>query len=117
MSRTHRPMGVIEAYVDPQHRIGALVELRCETDFVARTKEIHELAQEVAFHVAATDPETVGSIEEISQDNQALLNQEYVRNVRRTIRDLMNEMISTVGERVWIERFIRWETPQFRYEW
>ena len=104
--------GVIETYVDSQHRVGALVELGCETDFVARTEEMRNLAREVAMQVAATDPKVVGSKEKNTLDNEVLLNQEYVRDARKTIGDLITEMTSKVGERVWVQRFVRWEVPR-----
>jgi elongation factor Ts len=49
-------LGIIETYVHPDKRIGSMIELRCETDFVAKSKDFKELAHEICLQVAATDP-------------------------------------------------------------
>ena len=104
--------GVIESYVDPQHRVGALVELGCETDFAARTEEMRNLAREIAIQVAATDTRVIGYLEENSSVNEVILKQEYIRDARKTVGDLIKEMTFKVGERIWVRRCIRWETPR-----
>ena len=101
--------GVIESYIHTGGRIGALVEINCETDFVARTDEFRTLAREVAMQVASMDPKTVGTIEEEGTDESVLLNQEYIRDSRKTVRDLVKETIAKVGENVQISRFMRFE--------
>lgn len=101
--------GVIESYIHTGGRIGALVEVNCETDFVARTDEFRTLAREIAMQVASMDPKTVGTIEGDDNDNNALLNQEYIRDSRKSIRDLVKETIGKVGENIQISRFMRFE--------
>src|SRR5205823_5451987 len=73
--------GLIESYIHTGGRIGALVELNCETDFVARTDEFRTLARELAMQVASMDPKDVGSIEgEGEGDETLLLDQSYIRD-------------------------------------
>ncbi len=100
--------GLVESYIHTGGRIGALVEVNCETDFVARTPEFRTLAREVAMQVASMDPSEVGTLEG-GQGNNALLDQEYIRDPRRTIRDLVKEAIGKLGENIQISRFIRFE--------
>ena len=100
--------GVIESYIHTGGRIGALVEVNCETDFVARTDEFRTLAREIAMQVASMDPKSVGTIDG-NEGEDALLSQEYIRDARRTIRDLIKETISKVGENVVVSRFMRFE--------
>jgi elongation factor Ts len=101
--------GLIESYIHTGGRIGALVEVNCETDFVARTPEFRTLAREVAMQVASMDPREVGTLEGGAGANNALLDQEYIRDPRKTIRDLVKEAIGKLGENIQISRFIRFE--------
>ncbi len=101
--------GVIESYIHTGGRIGALIEVNCETDFVARTEEFRSLAREVAMQVASMDPQTVGTMEGDGSTEGALLDQEYIRDARKTIRDLVKETIGKVGENIQISHFVRFE--------
>jgi elongation factor Ts len=101
--------GLIESYIHTGGRIGALVEVNCETDFVARTEEFRTLAREIAMQVASMNPGSVGTIEGETDDETVLLNQEYIRDARRTIRDLIKETIGKVGENIQVSRFTRFE--------
>ena len=93
-------------------RAGALVELNCETDFVARNPRFRELAHEIAMQVAAMSPTHVGDEavdgEGVTGDNP-LLEQAYIRDASKTIRDLIREAIASFGENVVIRRFVRYE--------
>ncbi len=100
--------GVIESYIHTGGRIGALVEVNCETDFVARTEEFRMLAREVAMQVASMDPSEVGTMED-ADGQTGLLDQEYIRDSRKTIRDLVKETIGKVGENIQISHFVRFE--------
>jgi len=100
--------GVIESYIHTGGRIGALVEVNCETDFVARTEEFRTLARELAMQVASMNPGTPGTMDDESDEN-ALLNQEYIRDSSKTIRDLIKETIGKVGENIQISRLVRFE--------
>ncbi len=101
--------GLIESYIHTGGRIGALVEVNCETDFVARTPEFRTLAREVAMQVASMDPAEVGTLEGGQGGANALLDQEYIRDPRKTIRDLVKEAIGKLGENIQISRFSRFE--------
>lgn len=90
--------GLIETYVH-MHKIGVVVEVNCETDFVAKTDEFKNLAHEVALHVASMNPETV----------EELLDQEYVKDPSKKISELVKEVIAKTGENVQVRRFVRYE--------
>jgi elongation factor Ts len=83
-----------------------LIELNCETDFVARTDEFRTLAHDIAMHVAAMDPETVLAMEG-SEPETSLMNQSYVKDPSKTIQDLVNDAIAKLGENVQVRRFTR----------
>ncbi|PIS09335.1 elongation factor Ts [Candidatus Beckwithbacteria bacterium CG10_big_fil_rev_8_21_14_0_10_34_10] len=91
--------GLVDAYVHLGGTIASLVSLSCETDFVAHTKEIKTLAHEVAMQTAAMDPKTVKN----------LLEQEYIRDSSKKIKDLVKEVIAKTGENVKIEEIKRLE--------
>jgi elongation factor Ts len=107
--------GLVEAYVHTGGRIGALVEVNCETDFVARTDEFKELAHELAMQVAAMAPQYIAANEipegEDNADSQSacLLEQQYIRDPGRTVRELIVEVIAKVGENIRVSRFARFE--------
>ncbi len=101
--------GLIESYIHTGGRIGALVEVNCETDFVARTDEFRTLAREIAMQVASMSPKSVGDLDEVHEDQSVLFNQEYIRDARKTIRDLVKETIAKVGENIVVSRFVRFE--------
>ena len=107
--RTNGPPGIIETYSHAGGRIGALVELRCETDFVARTEEFRTLAREIAMQIAAMKPTIVGSMDSPGNDSNALLDQEYLLNPGITVRELIEETINQVGEIIQVMRFVRFE--------
>ena len=106
--------GLVEAYVHGGGRIGALVELNCETDFVARTDEFRTLARDIAMQVAAMNPQAL-SPEEFPDDGegdpneQSLLTQSYIREPGRSIGDLIQEVIAKTGENIRVSRFERFE--------
>lgn len=106
--------GLIEAYVHTAGRIGALIELNCETDFVARTDEFKELAHCLAMQVAALAPryvseEDVPKGEEIVPEEACLLLQPYIKDPTRVIKDIITETIAKVGENIRVRRFSRYE--------
>ena len=91
--------GIIESYVHQTGKVGVLLDLRCETDFVARAQDFKNLAHEVAMQVASMNPSTV----------EELLSQSYIRESGRTIKDLVNDTIAKLGENIVVQRFIRFE--------
>jgi elongation factor Ts len=130
--------GIVEAYVHPGSRLGVLVEVNCETDFVARTEEFKKLARELAMQVAATSPRYV-SQEEIPADVLAerrselarssdgagdaeverhlaqwlgevvLLDQPYIRDAGQRVADLVADTTARLGEHVQVRRFARFK--------
>ncbi len=104
--------GLVEAYIHPDGRLGALVELNCQTDFVARTDDFRTLAHELAMQVAATDPQHIGP-DELPEDSDGnpeelcLLAQSSIRDASRTVQDLINEIIAKTGENIRVRRFAR----------
>ncbi len=104
--------GVIHSYIHGGSRIGALVELNCETDFVGRTADFQGLAHDVAMQVAAMAPRYV-DVDEMPPDDEAnadevcLLRQPFIKDPSRTVQDLVNELVAKVGENVRVRRFSR----------
>jgi elongation factor Ts len=114
--------GIVEPYIHLGGRIGALVELNCETDFVARNPEFKALARELAMQVAAMSPryveageipaETVaeyGGDARRAAEELALLDQPFIRTPNRQVRDLVNDAIGKIGENIVVRRFVRFE--------
>lgn len=91
--------GLIYSYIHANGRVGAMIELRCETDFVARTDDFQTLAKELAMQVAAMNPESVPK----------LLRQEYIRDNEKKISDLIKEAIVQLGENIQLGRFSRFK--------
>lgn len=89
--------GLIEAYVHKNGRVGAMIKISCETDFVARNEEFQKLAKEIAMQVAAMEPENVDE----------LLKQKYIRNPEKTIKQIVEEAIAKIGENIQIEKISR----------
>jgi elongation factor Ts len=137
--------GLIDAYIHFNGRVGVLVEVNCETDFVARTPEFREFAHNVALHVASAQPQPLavapedipaaeldeerrvvekqvaemGKPEEIASrivegrmqkwiSESALLTQPFVKDLDRTVGDLLQETVQKVGENVVVRRFVRY---------
>ena len=90
--------GILETYIH-NNRVGVLLELRCETDFVARSEPFRQLAKELAMQISAMDPASVDE----------LLEQPYIREESKTAGDLVKEVIAKTGENIRIERFCRYE--------
>ena len=91
--------GLVESYIHQNGRVGALVEVLCETDFVARTSEFKNLVHEICMQVAAMNP----------KDISALLKQEYIRDSSKTIENLIKESIAKLGENIVIKNLQRFE--------
>jgi elongation factor Ts len=108
--------GIVEAYIHHTRRVGALVELNCETDFVARTPEFKELAHDLAMQVAAAAPqfltgEDIPPEAEAEADPQTicLLDQPFIKDPTRTVQEIIAETIAKVGENIKVRRFARFE--------
>ena len=94
--------GVVGAYIHSNGKMGAMVELHSETDFVANNPEFRTLVQDVAMHVAAMEP----------ADLPALLAQPFIKDPGQTIGDLVQHYVQKFGERIEISRFARFDTAQ-----
>jgi elongation factor Ts len=88
--------GLIGGYVH-DGRIGVLIEVNCETDFVAKTAEFKELVKDLTLHIAASDP----------QDEAELLEQPFVKNPDQTVADIVKEANAKLGENIVVRRFSR----------
>ena len=104
--------GVIEAYVHTGGRVGALVELACETDFVARTDEFKMLAHDIAMQVAAMGPDYVdeGDIEDGDDRPPAqvsLLQQPFIKDNSSSVGEIIREIAAKLGENVRVLRITR----------
>jgi elongation factor Ts len=91
--------GVIDSYVHSDKKMGVLLELKCETDFVARNEEFKELAHELAMHIAGMD----------SKDEKSLLKEPFVKNPEITVKELVDEKIAKLGENIKIGKFIKYQ--------
>ena len=91
--------GVVESYVHGNKKIGVLLEILCETDFVARNPLFGELAHECAMHIAAMDPQNI----------QELLEQPFIKDQNKTLEQLVTEYIAKLGENIRISRFNRFQ--------
>ena len=109
--------GLIESYVHAGGRIAAMVEVNCETDFVARTAEFKQLAHDIAMQIAAMSPQYV-TVEEIPADSglepvsAALLAQPFIKDQAVMIKDLINQTIAKTGENIKVSRFARFEVGE-----
>jgi elongation factor Ts len=90
--------GIIEAYIHPGRKIGVLLELRCESDFVAKNPEFQKLAHELCLQIAAINPEEI-----------PLLEQNWIRDESKKIKDLISEYIAKFDENIVVERFARFQ--------
>ena len=100
--------GLIETYIHSGGRIGSMVEVNCETDFVARTKEFSDLAHDIAMQIAAMNPLTVEDGEvETESDNSSLLQQPFIKDPSKNIQELINETVGKLGENIRVRRFKR----------
>lgn len=120
--------GLVNTYIHAQGRIGAMVEVACETDFVARTEDFKQLTYDVSMQVAAMSPRYV-STDEIQDADYAELEREFgdrdaaikavvlneqafIKDPKKSMSDLVKEAISKLGENIVIRRFARFEVGQ-----
>ena len=136
--------GVVESYIHGGGKIGVLLEVNCETDFVARNEQFTSLVKDIAMHIAAANPKYLSKEEVPAADiekerevlraqalnegkpekivdkmvdgriakfysENCLLEQAFVKNPDQTITALITEKIATLGEKISVRRFVRWE--------
>jgi len=104
--------GLVESYIHSGGLMGAMVEVNCETDFVARTTEFKELAHDLAMQVAAMSPvyvdtDDIPQGEEASAQEACLMQQPFIKDPSKSVQDLVTETVAKVGENVRVKRFIR----------
>ncbi|MBI4059373.1 translation elongation factor Ts [Candidatus Microgenomates bacterium] len=99
--KSERPVGagLVDTYIHTGGKVGAMLELACETDFVARTDDFKNLAHELAMQVASMDPQDISELEK----------QDYIRDSSQKVKDLVTNVIAKIGENIKIVRFVRFE--------
>lgn len=114
--KVHRAtsQGLVECYIHAGGRIAAMVEVNCETDFVARTEVFKTLAHDLAMQVAATvplavDEEDFPSDAEGNPEELCLLRQPFIKDPARTVQQVVQDAITATGENIRVRRFARFE--------
>lgn len=90
--------GIIESYIHPNKKIGVLLALGCQTDFVAKSRDFQNLAHELCLQIAA-----------LGEEETPLLKQPWIKNETKTIQELIDEYIAKLGENITIKKFARYE--------
>ena len=116
--------GRLEAYIHNGNKIGVLVEVNCETDFVARSEDFCKFTRDLAIHITALNPKYVKK-EDVPADVLAreadkeayikahcLLAQAYVKDPSKNIQDLLNELVAKIGENIVVGRFVRFKVGE-----
>src|SRR5580692_8089429 len=116
--------GRVEAYIHNGNKIGVVVEVNCETDFVARSEDFCKFTREVAMHIAFSNPkytkreDVPADVLKQEVDKEAyikancLLAQQYVRDPGKSIQDLLNELVAKIGENIVVGRFVRFKVGE-----
>ncbi|MEK7659199.1 MAG: elongation factor Ts [Patescibacteria group bacterium] len=89
--------GVVESYIHANKKVGAIIVLHCETDFVAKSLDFLELAHDLAMQIASMNPKGAGE----------LLEQPFIKDQNSTIRELINKHIAKLGENIKVGEFSR----------
>jgi elongation factor Ts len=107
--------GLISSFIGSSSKLGVLVEVNCESDFVARTEDFQTLAADIAAHIAETKPKYV-RVEEVTEaeranfkQHEALYEQKFMKDQNTTVGDLVRTKIAKLGENIAISRFARYE--------
>ncbi len=113
--------GKIESYIHTGSKLGVLLEVNCETDFVARNEDFCQFTKNLAMQIAATDPayikredipedvvKDVKNIDEFCKQN-CLIDQAFIRDGSLVIKDLLADLIAKIGENIVIRRFTRYK--------
>lgn len=101
--------GVVSSYVHSTGNVGTMVELLCETDFVAKNEEFVKLARDIAMHATATNPQFL-KLEDVGAEQNpesVLLNQPFIKNPEMTITNLIQGAVQKFGEKIELSRFVR----------
>ena len=89
--------GLIHSYIHPNKKIGVLLEINCETDFVANGNDFENLAHELCLQIAAVREDT------------PLIEQKWIKDTSKTIKDVLDEYFAKLGENIVIKNFVRYE--------
>ncbi len=107
--------GLIAAHMDGDGKLGVLVEVNCESDFVARTEDFQTLVSDVAAHIAETKPKYL-RVEEVTEEeranfkaHEALYEQKFTRDQNTTVSELVKTKIAKLGENIAVSRFVIYE--------
>jgi elongation factor Ts len=106
--------GIIECYVHTGNHLGVMVEVNCETDFVARTPDFKELAHNIALQISAMCPQYLSADDiptgtEVDKQTACLLLQPFIKDPGKSIHDLITETVAKTGENIKVRRFVRYE--------
>ena len=106
--------GVIASYIHATGTVGTMVELLCETDFVAKNEEFMKLARDIAMHATATNPKFLKSEDMTGggQTEDVLLLQPFIKNPEITITNLVEQAVQKFGEKIEISRFVRYSVSE-----
>lgn len=117
--------GRVEAYVHMGNKIAVLVEVNCETDFVARNEDFCAFSRDLAMHIAALNPKYL-SEKDVPEDvlkgivdrkafliENCLMSQPFVKDPSKTIQDYLNAVVAKIGENIMVGRFIRYKVGDF----
>ncbi|MEW6033837.1 MAG: elongation factor Ts [Chloroflexota bacterium] len=114
--KAHRSttQGVVESYIHTGKKVGVLLELDCETDFVARTDQFQQLAHDIAMQIAAMSPTYISANDipagtGVDPAAACLLQQLFIKDPTKTIEDLIKQGVAAVGENIRVRRFVRFE--------
>jgi len=94
--------GLVFSYIHNGGKVGSLVLINCETDFVAKTEDFQKLCREVAMQVCTDE----------YADVESLLNSEYIRDPSKKILDLVNEVTAKVGEKIEVNKFVKFSVGE-----
>lgn len=136
--------GIVDSYIHTNRKVGVLLSIRCETDFVARSEEFRKLAHELVLHIAAMNPRFIspadvpeeylegekniyreqfsgtgkpgeiisqiveGKLEKLKKEI-SLLNQPFIKEPERTVKEIIDDYIAKLGENIEVEKFVRYE--------
>ncbi|MCA9408859.1 MAG: translation elongation factor Ts [Candidatus Omnitrophica bacterium] len=116
--------GRVESYVHQGSKIGVLVEVNCETDFVAQNDDFARFSRDVAMHIAAANPQYVRK-EDVPEERlkeeknpdafckeACLMEQAFIKDPSKSIQDCLNLMIASIGENISISRFTRYKVNE-----
>jgi len=90
--------GLVYSYIHNNGKMGSMLVMACETDFVARTDDFKTLCKEIAMQICTDDYKNVG----------VLLKSEYMRDPSKTLNDLINEAIAKIGEKIELKKFVKY---------